>query len=88
MNPNSEFDPVSVHIVLDKYISNSTKSGTRKMRSNDSSIRLFITGLGQFMPQTQNEWKGALSNNDQNETYFLYLQVTSVLVKPALNYRR
>ena len=70
MNPNSEFDPVSVHIVLDKYISNSTKSGTRKMRSNDSSIRLFITGLGQFMPQTQNEWKGALSNNDTKRNLF------------------
>ena len=55
MTPRTDSSPLSVHIVLDKYIKNSTKSGARKMRGSNSSTRLFITGLGQSMSSTLDE---------------------------------
>ena len=73
MTPPKDSNPLCVHIVLDKYIKNSTKTGARKARGESSSNRLFITGLGQSMPSTMDEWRLALSNNETKQSLFLLL---------------
>ena len=62
--------PSVVHLVLDKYIKDSTKCDARKSRSETNSIRLYVTGFGQLMPVTDKEWVAALSNTTTKKTYY------------------
>ena len=70
MTPPVDTDPLSVHLVLDRYIEDSTKSGARKARGESSSTRLFVTGFGQSMPETVDEWKSALSNSETKKSFY------------------
>ena len=87
MIPPKNVYPLSIHIVLDKYVNNSTKSGARKMRGEINSTRLFITGLGQFMPSTIDEWKSALSNNQTKQNLFSLFTRYVLSGKPNLLYQ-
>ena len=61
MLPN-DAKAITVHLVVDKYIEHSSKSGAIKIRSESNSIRLNITVVGQAMSSTTNELYLALSN--------------------------
>ena len=87
MIPPKNVYSLSVHIVLDKYVNNSTKSGARQMRGEINSTRLFITGLGQFMPSTIDEWKSALSNNQTKQNLFSLFTRYVLSGKPNLLYQ-
>ena len=62
MMPPNDAKAVAVHLVVDKYIEDSSKSGARKIRSESNSIRLNITVVGQATSSTTNELYLALSN--------------------------
>ena len=63
MSPPVGAHATAVHILLDKYIAKSTKAGARKVRGEDQSTRLYITGFDQEMPRSD-DWSMALSNSD------------------------
>ena len=44
MKPPSKTNPISIHIVNDKYITNSTKSGAGKARGEGEATRPFVSG--------------------------------------------
>ena len=87
MFPPKNVYPLSIHIVLDKYVNNSTKSEAWKMRGEINSTRLFITDLGQFMPSTIDEWKSALSNNQTKQNLFSLFTRYVLSGKPNLLYQ-
>ena len=69
--PKKGYQPSSLEIIMDNYISNSTENGTRGRRG-DRSTRIHITGLGQKMPETDDCWHDLLSNSD-NKTDLIKL---------------
>ena len=50
MMPLKNAKAVTVHLVVDKHIENSTKIKDRKIRGGRNSMRLHVTGFGQTMP--------------------------------------
>ena len=63
MMPRNEFQPTRLEIVMDNYIACSTKNGTRASRG-DKGNRIYITGFGQKMPDTEDSWNSLLNNSD------------------------
>ena len=57
MMPRREYQALTLEIITDTYIQQSTKHGTREAR-DEKSTRIHITGLGQLMPDTDKSWQG------------------------------
>ena len=62
MMPRREYQALTLEIITDTYIQQSTKHGTREARGEEST-RIHITGLGQLMPDTDKSWQGLLCNS-------------------------
>ena len=89
MAPPKDAKPSAVHFVIDKYIDDSTKTGARKSRGEDKSIQINITGLGQSMPTTSDDWHSALSNSTTKRSlYSLFVKYlksgTATLIHPTI----
>ena len=89
MAPPKDAKPSAVHFVIDKYIDDSTKTGARKSRGEDKSIQINITGLGQSMPTTSDDWHSALSNSTTKRSlYSLFVKYlksgTAPLIHPTI----
>ena len=65
MTPPPETNPISVHMILDKYLGKeSVKFCTRCYRGELSSTRIFVSGFGQLMPSSVSQWHSCLNNSD------------------------
>ena len=77
--PPKDSSPKLIEIIMDNYLANSIKESTRQKRGDGQ--RVFITGLGQTMPQGVN-WQSLLSNNE-NKTDLIHCFV-EYLKQPAV----
>ena len=81
--PPKEAKPVTLEVVMDKYLKNSSKECTRRKRGK-LSTHVYITGLGQKMPQG-NSWHSLLNNNDNKNDlihlFVLFLKLDDVRMK-------
>ena len=70
MTPPIEANAIAVHLSVDKYIEDSTKSSARANRGENESARSIITGFGQLMPTIIDVWNNALSNSSTKKTLY------------------
>ena len=86
MEPPENSEALSVHFCIDIYKENSTKAGARRSRGENESIQLHVTGFGQAMPDTIEEWNSALSNSTTKKSMYALLVKYLMSGKAPLKY--